>query len=192
MFIEIILLSTISLFILFLRKGKLDISNIDIEIKGYKILIVMAVTEITAVFLYKTFKHNNILNILSMSWLVYPVILYVTLLNYKKSYMKLLFIGTLLNFIAIASNDFKMPVFIVETMTNGQATKLYLEAGQDLIHSILTDSTHFKMLCDIITIPPPYPFVKTISVGDVFLLSGIFIFWQSNKCNTQQAYSTSK
>ena len=52
MFIEIILLSTISLFILFLRKGKLDISNIDIEIKGYKILILMAVTEIAAVFLF--------------------------------------------------------------------------------------------------------------------------------------------
>lgn len=178
MFIEIILLSTISLFVLFLRKGKFDISNICIEIKGCKILIIMAVIEIAAVFFFKIFKNNNLLMILSMSWLIYPAILIVTLLNIKKKYMKLFFIGTLLNFIAIAFNDFKMPVYIAQIATNSQATKIFLESGQDLIHSILTDSTRFKILCDIIAIPPPYPFAKTISIGDIFLLSGIFLFWQ--------------
>lgn len=178
MFIEIIIISTISLLILFLRKGKFDISNINIEIKGYKLLIIMAVIEITAIFLFKIFKDNSFLKVLSLSWLIYPVLLYVTSLNIKKSYVKLFFIGTLLNFIAIAFNDFKMPVFISEIYANSQTTILYLESNQDLIHSLLTDSTHFKILCDIITIPPPYPFVKTISIGDIFLLSGIFIFWQ--------------
>lgn len=178
MIIEIILLSAISLLILFFRKGKLDISKINIEIRGYKILIIMAVIEITAIFLFKKFSNIELLRILSMSWLIYIPILIVSLLNIKKHYMKLLFIGTLLNFIAIVSNDFKMPVYIAETAANSQATIAYLSSGKDLIHSIIKDSTHFKILCDIITIPPPYPFVKTISIGDIFLLSGIFIFWQ--------------
>jgi len=178
MLIEIIILSIISLLILFLRKGKFNILNINIEIKGYKILIMMAVIEITAVFLFKIFKNNSFFKILSLNWLIYPVLLYVTFLNIKKNYVKLFFIGTLLNFIAIAFNDFKMPVFISEIYANNQTTILYLKSNQDLIHSLLTNSTHFKILCDIITIPPPYPFVKTISIGDIFLLSGIFIFWQ--------------
>ena len=178
MFIEIIILCIISLLISFLRKGKFDISNLDIEIKGYKLLIIMAVIEITAVFLFKIFKDKSFFKLLSMSWLIYPVLLYVTALNFKKNFMKLFFIGTLLNFIAIAFNDFKMPVLISETFANSQATILYLKSNQDLIHSLVNDSTHFKILCDIITIPPPYPFVKTISIGDIFLLSAIFLFWQ--------------
>lgn len=178
MIIEIILLSTISLLILFFRKGKLNISNLNIDIKGYKLLIIMAVIEITAVFLFKIFKDSILLKILSMNWLIYTVLLYVISLNIKKKYMKLFFIGTLLNLIAIVFNDFKMPVYISETFANSQTTILYLESNKDLIHSILTDSTRFKILCDIITLPPPYPFVKTISIGDIFLLSGIFIFWQ--------------
>ena len=180
MFIEIIILSIFSLLILFLRKGKFDISNIDIKIKGYKLLILMAVIEITAVFLFKIFKDSSILKILSMNWLIYPVLLFVTMLNIEKSYMKLFFIGTLLNFTAIFLNDFKMPVLISESYANSQTTIQFLKSNQDLIHSLLTSSTRFKILCDIITIPPPYPFVKTISIGDIFLLSAIFIFWQGN------------
>jgi hypothetical protein len=178
MIIEIIILSIISLLIIFFRDGKFDISNIDIDIKGYKFFIIMAVIQITAVLLFKIFNNNDAFKILSMNWLIYPVLLYVTLINFKKSYMKLFFIGTLLNFIAIAFNDFKMPVFISETYANSQNTILFLKSNQDLIHSIATDSTRFKILCDIISIPPPYPFAKTISIGDIFLLLGIFIFWQ--------------
>nr|WP_312577042.1 DUF5317 domain-containing protein [Sedimentibacter sp.] len=178
MIIEIIILSAISMLIIFLRTGKFDISNIAIDIKGYKLFIIMAVIQITAVFLFKIYNNNEIFKILSMNWLIYPVLLYVTLINFKKNYMKLFFIGTLLNFIAIAFNDFKMPVFIAETYANSQNTILFLKSNQDLIHSIATDSTRFKILCDIITLPPPYPFAKTISIGDIFLLSGIFIFWQ--------------
>lgn len=185
MIVEIIILSAISILIIFFRKGKFDISNIAVDIKGYKLFIIIAVIQIAAIFLFKIYKNNDIFKILSMNWLIYPVLLYVTAMNYKKSYMKLFFIGTLLNFIAIVFNDFKMPVFISETYTNSQNTILFLKSNQDLIHSIATESTRFKILCDIITIPPPYPFAKTISIGDIFLLLGIFIFWQdASKTNS--------
>jgi hypothetical protein len=104
-------------------------------------------------------------------------------MNIRKDFMKPLFVGTLFNFIAIISNDFKMPVLIL----NSEKNRIFLQSGQDLIHSLLTDSTHFKILCDIITIPYPYPFVKTISIGDVLLLVGIFIFWQKAFVNNEQS-----
>lgn len=175
---EIIFLSLLSISVLLIRKKSLNISNINLEIKGYKILIIAAVIEITAEFLYKNSSNSNLLKMLSLNWLIYLAIFVVTILNFKKPFMKLLFIGTLLNFIAIVSNDFKMPVIVSEALTNVEAKKIYLLSGQDLIHSLLTEDTNFKILCDIITLAPPYPFPKTISIGDVFLLFGVFAFFQ--------------
>ncbi|MEA5096146.1 MAG: DUF5317 domain-containing protein [Sedimentibacter saalensis] len=179
---EIILISILSILIAILiliaTKKSPDITNRNFEIKGYKLLILTAVIEITAQFLFKRFPSSSLLRYLSLSWLIYFAIFYVAAINIKKSYMMLFFIGTLLNFITIASNGFKMPVFVSDVLGDVEAKRLYLQTGQDLIHSLLTDKTKFKFLCDIITIPSPYPFSKTISVGDVFLLSGVFAFWQ--------------
>lgn len=175
---EILILTLISIIILLLRKHSLNTSILKLEIKGYQILIIAAVIEVTAEFLYNNFSPNSFMRILSLNWIIYFAIFVVTILNFKKPFMKLFFIGTLLNFIAIVSNDFKMPVLVSEVLSNTEAKKLYLQTGQDLIHSLLTEDTKFKIFCDIITLPPPYPFPKTISIGDILLLLGIFSVWQ--------------
>ncbi len=177
---EIIILTLISILILFLRKKTLDFPILKLEIKGYQILIITALMEVTAEYLFKNFSHNEFIKALSFHWIIYFAIFAVTLLNFKRPFMKLLFIGTLLNFIAIVSNDFKMPVLVSELLSNTESKRLYLQTGQDLIHSLLTKNTNFKILCDIITLPPPYPFPKTISIGDIFLLTGIFYVWQES------------
>ena len=168
----------IAIIVLLTKKQKPDILNRKINIRGYKLLILTAVIEITAQFLFKKYTDSNLLRILSMSWIIYFALLYVTAININKSYMMLFFIGTLLNFIAITANGFKMPVLVSASLTDIEAKKIYLQTGKDLIHSLLTDDTKFKYLCDIITIPSPYPYPITISIGDIFLLSGIFAFWQ--------------
>lgn len=182
MLFEIIFFSLLSilsaLIILSIQKKQLDFNKYDEKIKGYKILILMAIMKIIAQFLYRKFPNNNLLYIMSLNWIMYLTLLYVSLLNIKKSYMMLFSIGTLLNFIAIAANGFKMPVYIPDTIMNAEAQKLFLLSGKDLIHSLLTEDTKFKILCDIIPLHSPYPFPKTISIGDVFLLAGIFAFWQ--------------
>ncbi|MEL7647191.1 MAG: DUF5317 domain-containing protein [Sedimentibacter sp.] len=179
---EIIFTSILSIIIalvnLAAKKQNLDFLNKEVKIKGYGMLIAAAVIEITAQFLFKRNPGSSILRFLSMSWLIYFALFYVTLHNISKSYMMLFFIGTLMNFIAITSNGFKMPVYVSDALSDIEAKKIYLQTGKDLIHSLLTDSTRFKILCDIITIPSPYPYPITISIGDVFLLSGIFAFWQ--------------
>ncbi len=175
---EIIIISIISIVTLAIRNKMPKLSDIKIEIKGYQVLIAAAVIEIVAGFLYRNFSNSSLLKILSLHWLIYLALFIVTILNFEKPFMKLLFAGTLLNFIAIVSNDFKMPVLVSEILSDTETKRLYLQTGQDLVHSLLTDDTQFKVLCDIITLAPPYPFPKTISLGDISLLLGVFAFWQ--------------
>ena len=182
MIYEIIIFSLLSiiaaLIVLLIKKRKFDFNKYKNKVKGYKIIILAAVIKIAAEFLFKKYTNISILRFLSLNWIIYIALLYVSLLNIKKSYMMLFFLGTLFNFLAIAANDFKMPVYVSELLTDVEAKKLFLLSGKDLVHSLLTEETRLKLLCDIITLHPPYPFPKAISIGDIFLLSGIFAFWQ--------------
>lgn len=141
-------------------------------------LILAAVIKITAEFLFKKFTGLTLLRILSLNWVIYFSLIYVSLLNIRNPFMMLFFSGALLNFAAIAANGFKMPVYVPDLLTDVEAKKMFLLSGKDLVHTLLTEETKLKFLCDIITLHPPYPFPKSISVGDVFLLAGVFAFWQ--------------
>lgn len=161
-----------------IQKRGFDFDRYQVKIRGYKVLILAAVIKITAEFLFRKYTNVSLLRILSGTWIIYIGLLHISFLNIKKSYMMLFFLGTLFNFLAIAANDFKMPVYVSELLTDVEAKRIFLASGKDLVHSLLTEKTRLKFLCDIITIHPPYPFPKTISIGDIFLLSGIFAFWQ--------------
>ncbi|WP_313340916.1 DUF5317 family protein [Sedimentibacter sp.] len=176
---EIILFSVLSIILLIIKNKKIKFNDFEMEIKGYTVLIIMAIIEITAQFLFKRYTDNNLLRILSMHWTIYFGLFIVSIINFEKQFMKLMFLGILMNFTAIIFNDFKMPVYVSEILTDVEAKKMYLMSGQDLIHSLLTEDTKFKIFSDIITLPPPYPFPKTISIGDIFLLLGGFVFWQN-------------
>ncbi len=182
MFYEMIIFSLLSIItaiiVLLIQKRTFDFNRSKINVRGYKVIILAAVIKIAAEFLFKKYTSIGLLRILSLNWIIYIALLYVSFFNIKKSYMMLFFLGTLFNFVAIAANDFKMPVYVSELLSDFEAKKTFLLSGKDLVHSLLTDETKLKFLCDIITLHPPYPFPKTISVGDVFLLSGIFAFWQ--------------
>lgn len=182
MFFEIIFFSLLSIIIaiiaLLINKRKFDFNKYHIKIRGYKVIILAAIIKIAAEFLFKKYTGISLLKILSLNWIIYIALLYVSLLNIKKSYMMLFFLGTLFNFLAIAANGFKMPVYLTDLLSDFETKKMFLLSGKDLVHSLLTEETKLKFLCDIITLHPPYPFPKTISIGDVFLLSGIYDFWQ--------------
>jgi hypothetical protein len=182
MYFEIIFFSLLSIItaivVLLIKKRDFDFDRYNIKIRGYKVLILAAVIKIAAAFLFNKYTNVSLLRILSHNWVIYFGLLYISLLNIKRSYMMLFFLGALFNFAAIAANDFKMPVYVSELLSDVETKKMFLLSGKDLVHSLLTEETKLKFLCDIITLYPPYPFPKTISVGDVFLLSGIFAFWQ--------------
>lgn len=182
MLFEIIFFSLLSIItaiiVLLFKKRSFDLNRYNINIRGYKLLILAAVIKITAEFLFKKYTDITLLRILSLNWVIYFGLIYVSLLNIKNPFMMLIFLGTLFNFAAIAANGFKMPVYVSEQLFDVEAKKMFLLSGKDLVHTLLTEETKLKFLCDIITLHPPYPFPKAISLGDVFLLAGVFAFWQ--------------
>lgn len=89
--------------------------------------------------------------------------------------MKCICLGTALNFIVIVSNSGYMPVDPTLGIEYGYNTALVaLENGQVFAHSLMTDATRLNILGDWIIIPPPWPFPKTISVGDILIDLGAF------------------
>lgn len=85
--------------------------------------------------------------------------------------------GVFLNFLVMAVNGGRMPVslqaasvldpYFVDMLKNGTViTK----------HFLLDDSTLLPFLGDIIPLSPPYPRTQAISIGDIVMNIGIFIY----------------
>ncbi len=113
--------------------------------------------------------------------LTYVLMLIAIILNLEKKYMKLLFVGLLLNLVVIISNEGKMPVSLngFEGIRDGIRSDAQLPDRKfDIKHVAVDKNTKFVYLADIILIPKPYPLPKILSIGDVFLILGAFQFFQ--------------
>ena len=124
--------------------------------------------------------------VFTFSLMIIPVIL-----NIKKNYMKLFFIGLVLNFIVIAGNGGKMPVFPhgIEGVRNEISTDIRLPYREfDIKHGAADKNTRFVYLADIILIPKPYPLPKILSIGDLFLMLGAFQFFQEEMIVHKETY----
>lgn len=191
MVIEFILISLFSIIIcLIFRKNILNIKNL--KLKGTWYFIAAALIQIAAVLIFKGYKGTKLYEVtLSVHDIIicitYQFLLIGIIYDLKKDYMKIFFIGTLLNFIVILVNDCKMPVLIANDMANSSINIEYLELGNDLIHTIINSNTKLRFLADTIILNKPYPFVKTISIGDIFLMLGTFGFWQEESSMKMKA-----
>lgn len=182
MHVELIIVSILSIIMCLVKKKKLS-NLLEIDIKGTYFFITAAFIQFAAVLIFKKFyniKLNKFLldNYDFITCLTYQFLLIGIICDLDKNYMKLIFIGTLLNFIVILANDFKMPVLIADEIAYSSVNRVFLESNRDLIHTIVNNNTKLRVLCDIITLKKPYPFVKTVSIGDIFLLLGVFWLWQ--------------
>lgn len=110
-----------------------------------------------------------LLNILAFLFLII-----FTVLNIKKVGMPVLFLGTFLNFIPIVLNGGKMP-FELWAAKSTRSTQAILNGAKMGIP--LTPSNHsatFWQLGDWIVVPG-IRMDKLISIGDIFILLGLFI-----------------
>ena len=163
MIIEGIILSII---IGYIRKGRLK--NLEnIQIKAWYLIIISLLLQTLAVRYTNYLKTNNtIFYLLHIS--SYIILLIPLIINHKLISMRLLTIGTMLNLIPIALNNGQMPVALPQG----------LNATFDKGHVLATTTTKAYILSDIIPILKPYPLPKIISIGDIFLLVGIFLIIQ--------------
>ncbi len=179
---EILLVLALSLVVVFVRKQKLK-NLIAVNIKGLAIfaasfflqfLAILITTYFTDFFL-SGYIHEYFSFIHCIS---YQLLLIGMVLNIEKHYMRILFLGTLLNFLVIMLNGMKMPVYIPMGYENAIENIQYLQSGKDLIHTAMTEDTVLRILGDIIVLSHPYPFPKTISIGDILLIIGFGWFVQ--------------
>lgn len=157
----------LSIIVGYIRKGRL--ANFEhIKIRVWYLIILSQLLQIVAIRLNGHVIHLDQQVFYSMHVISYVVLFVPLIMNYKMLSMKLFGIGTLLNFIAIAFNQGQMPVFLPEGVN----------ASFDLGHVLGNAQTRAYWLTDIIPLLKPYPLPKIISVGDIFLLVGAFLFVQ--------------
>ncbi len=115
----------------------------------------------------------------------YILIFLCILVNIRRLSMKIILIGVVLNFIVIAANDGYMPVSIASLTYAGYDVSTIIGNRLDTFHALIMASSPFTFLADIIPVPEPYPFPKVLSIGDFFIMIGVFLFFQDLKPKSQ-------
>jgi hypothetical protein len=116
-----------------------------------------------------------------MFMVVYAGGLYVLWLNRKEKGFWWIFAGVALNFIVMLVNGGKMPVSVEATASvlDPSYTQMLIDGTAVSKHFALNDSTILPFLGDIIPLTTPYPRSQVISIGDVVMNFGIFIYLQN-------------
>lgn len=161
-----------------LRKGKFSYLK-DAEIHKWYLIVSAFLIEFIAVFLsnkgYEFVSHN----IFSIHLISYALLFIGIYFNTSRLSFKIIMLGTFLNFIVIMLNGGQMPVSQEAMIKAGLAEDLNaLLNGEIITHTVIVKDTLLKFLGDVMILPKPYPRPKVLSIGDVFLAIGIFIFIQ--------------
>jgi len=110
----------------------------------------------------------------------YFIIILVLIINIEYKTLNLVLFGSIMNFIVVIANGGYMPVSEVALERGGYNFVGVTGEFLDMNHIISSESTRFYFLGDIILIPLPYPFPQLLSIGDIFMCIGIFLFIISN------------
>lgn len=130
---------------------------------------------------------------------IYYLLIVFVLRNWRVKGMMIMGVGILLNALVIFANNGFMPVDITMGQIYHFEHTLY-ELNHHLIfgHAVLSDAHSWTNLADIIDIPPPYMWPKTISVGDIFIDIGVLLmvlsacFSEVNSADLKTQESSSK
>lgn len=181
----------LSLIIGFIRKGSLR-GLATLKIKFGWVFPLLFIFEFAVFYLEnKVAFLGDISNYLFI--VVYVIGLLLIWVNRKEhSGFYLIFLGVLMNFLVMVFNGGRMPV-------SEEAARIldpsYIEAlkqGLYAKHELLTKATHLPFLGDIIPLTKPYPREQVISIGDVIMNIGIFMFIQKLMVQTKKIDSSSK
>ena len=161
--------------VLAVRKGKFS-SLRRLRINGWYLLIFSAILQglLSREIIPPSFHYLTII-------FTYVLLIVCLLFNIRRLSMKIILIGILLNFAIIVLNNGYMPVSLAALSFAGYDMALVTTGILDTFHSVLTTSMPLPYLADFLPIPEPYWFPQVWSIGDIFLIIGIFIFIQDLK-----------
>jgi hypothetical protein len=175
--------------VLVCRKGKFA-SLRRLRINGWYFLILSAVLQslLSNGIIPDSFHYATIFS-------TYTLVVLCLIVNLRRPSMKIILFGVMLNFIVIAMSNGYMPVSLEALTYSGYDVASIVGSRLDTFHALMTVSTPFGFLADIIPIPEPYPFPKVLSIGDFFIMAGVFLFFQdlkpsSNTCSRKSKKGT--
>lgn len=167
----------IILFVIAIRKKSFE-NFMSLPTKHYGLLIAFALVKIAIFVCVKIGLPFEILRPISLLSHIFLFLFLYSNRNYKG--VQLILAGSLMNFLVMVLNGFKMPV-------NGELFKkiagIYRYEmtlnGFSLHHMIIDESTKLWELGDIIPFLKPYPFPKLVSIGDIVLAVGVVLLGYS-------------
>ncbi|MGB9587086.1 MAG: DUF5317 domain-containing protein [Armatimonadota bacterium] len=170
----------LSILVGFVRRGKLQ--NLGRAPVRHVWLFGVAFLIMAAVETLGVSRHGGPLRsvIRSANIVQYVILLAAILANFHMREMWLAGFGTFLNALVVAVNGGTMPVSARALRVAGYEEMLRPEVVSKFVrHSIMSSSTHLKLIADIIPIPkvlilPP----QVLSIGDALVAVAVFIFVQ--------------
>jgi hypothetical protein len=109
----------------------------------------------------------------------YILLLWGLVLNIKSWPMVVILIGVLLNLAVVGANDFTMPISTQSLRDIGRTEEAQrVEENQVIAYSSFGQATKLQQLSKKIQISLPHPFGKVVSVGDIVVSLGLFLYLQ--------------
>lgn len=160
-----------------LRGGELDrLSHITIE--GIPLFAIALLLRL-GVWLVGLLNYSSILkygpHLIIIS---YFLLTFVSIRNIKLPGFKYIILGLLLNGFVIVLNGGKMPVLFKQSMVGNNNIASFSGAENRTIHFLINNNTLFAFLGDVFAMPKSFPTNELISVGDIMIFVGLFIFIQ--------------
>jgi hypothetical protein len=167
----------LSILIGFLRKGSLKgLAHLNLKF-GFIFPLLLA-------FQIAIFYLQNKMEFIGRLSGVFYIFVYIAgliflYINRKEKGFILIFIGVFLNFLVMALNGGRMPVSLEAAALLDPMYKQALQESLYAKHQALNEATHLGFLGDVIPITKPYPKTQVISIGDIVMNIGVFLFIQN-------------
>ncbi|WP_407270529.1 DUF5317 domain-containing protein [Radiobacillus sp. PE A8.2] len=179
----------ISFIVGLLRKGKLDWLSKPLFKWGW-IFPVLLLVQVTVFYLQNSVQFiASISNYVFMA--VYIIGLFFLWINRDHLGLNIIMAGVFLNFLVMIVNGGRMPVSEEASIILDPVYIDTIKQGLYAKHALITESTNLAFLGDIIPITDPYPKSQVISIGDVIMNIGIFIYIQNKMVSKNQTDKTS-
>ncbi len=166
-----------------IRKGR--ISNLSrIPFRGAYVFAVPLVMFLLAGVLthYTNDPRLNMVAARAMNILLYVVLLTAIGANWHIRELRIMGVGTFMNFLGLTANGGMMPVS--EWAARAAGMWSFLDPANGIKHArhvIMTPETRLKPLVDLIPIPIPH-LSAVLSIGDILLAVGIFMLIMRFMC----------
>ena len=178
----------ISIIIGLLRNGKLS-SLSQISLMRIELIVLACLIQGGIIFLGSK-KIKFILDYSAyMIIFSYVMLLLAVWYNKKLKGMKIISLGIVFNFIVIVANGGHMPVLLSGLYKAGlNDFALVLKEGSYVTHTLITETTLFRFLADVIPLSPPFPDPSVVSAGDFLMFYGVFSLIQNAMLKKEQFF----